>query len=100
MKFGFSGEVVPAKCACHKGQFKVEVSVCMTGQKPVIVGFIPFKTQEEAEDEIDLVTYFFAEKVIRDMGLRVQDAESVSIARGDEAAAMISRYEQDDSNLH
>lgn len=99
---GFTGEVGPAMCQCHAGQYVVLVFLInpfTQGREPC--GFKVFKTEAEAQEKMESVVMHFAEIKLAEAGLKIEEAISVEAVRGDAAIERENRlYRNQNPNLH
>lgn len=100
-EIAFGGEVHPAACECHKGQFVVVALQFdpQLGQR--IIGQEIFPTKIEAEKALESVVMKYAKKILELAGLRIDDAQDVRVLHGDKATQAINQvFNENNPNLH
>lgn len=90
-EIGFTGEVHPAMCPCHEGQFLVVVFQIHPEYGRIPVGQQMFKDEAKANDGLEGAVMAVAKQLIESVGLKVDEAARVVVAHGDEALAMEER---------
>lgn len=103
-EIGFTGEVHQAICECHDGQFFIVV-FCIhptKGRSVLPVGTSQhFKTEEEANKNLESEVMKVAKVVLKQSGLSVDQAAKVTVAHGDDAIANERRLiREGNPNLH
>ncbi len=103
-EIGFTGEVHPAACPCHQGQFLVVVFQIHPALGRIPVGQQMFKNEDLANDGLEKTVLAVATSLIESVGLKVDEAARVTVAHGDQALAMEERLMEtgtsDPADLH
>lgn len=99
-EIGFMGEVQPANCECHKGQFICVAFLLHPLQGRVYLGNAAFETEKIANENLDKFVNFTAGEVLKEMGLTRENAVKVEITHGDEALKSEARVMKDHRESH
>lgn len=101
VQVGFGGEVRPATCQCHKGQFVVHVYAVISGGGSENLGARPFATEDEANSQLDCVVKEIAHDFLNSIGLQPELASNVTVTHGDEAVKAEQRVRNNNNpRLH
>ena len=84
MNVSFTGDVVPAACSCHKGQFVGRVFKIEQG-KETLVAHTYFETEALATQHLEGFVFAVAEDSLRKMGLLIDQARKITVERGEKA---------------
>lgn len=101
MKIGFIGEVHPAECECHKGQFLVAVFCIRENLPRSFCGNKMFETEQLAEQNLEATVSECADAILAQMGLSQESANERTVSRGDAAFADENKLRNETNpNLH
>ena len=101
MKFGFTGEVVMAKCQCHKGMFAALVFLVVPGEQRQLLDNKEFKTEKEAEEALDQFVHDTAKDFLNSIGLEPDEAHTIEKHHGEAALAAEQRVQREgNTTLH
>jgi hypothetical protein len=84
INISFTGDVVPAACSCHKGQFVGRVFKIDQG-KETLIAHTYFETEALASQHIEDFVFAVAEDTLRQMGLLIDQARKITVERGEKA---------------
>lgn len=100
-EIAFVGEVQPANCDCHKGQFLCVAFLIHPIQGRVYLGNAAFATEEIAEKELGGFVNHVAAEVLEEMGLKPENAVKVDRTHGDDAMKSERDFRsRNNPNLH
>lgn len=101
MEIAFAGEVHPASCDCHKGQFFVFVFELCPYRGRRLIGTKDFKTEADANSAMHETVMSFANEVLSRMGLKHDQAKEIKVRHGEDADKAEMKYRRENNqNLH
>lgn len=100
LNISFTGDVIPAQCECHKGQFVGRAFVIERGKQKQLAHTY-FETVDLAGEHLDGFVFAVAEDYLQRIGLSVESAKTVTVQRGDEAETSTQKaMRQSNPHLH
>lgn len=91
-QIAFTGEVHKAQCQCHKGQWLVVIFMIHPYQGRIYLHNVAFKTEAEAEAELQSCVELAAMEVMTTAGLKKDLVKKVEVSHGDDAIKSESKF--------
>lgn len=98
LNISFIGDVIQARCECHKGQFVGRAFVIENGKQKQLAHTY-FETEDLAGQHLDGFVFAVAEDYLQKIGLSVESAKTITIER-DQDADMATKRAMNNSNPH
>lgn len=98
---GFRGEVFPARCDCHRGQFVAQASLVDPIEGPIYLAHTFFKTEDEASKGLNGFVKQVAFKFLEECGINADSINQVEEMNGADADKALQRFmAQNNPKLH
>lgn len=100
LEVAFIGEVHPASCECHAGQWFIGVLV-ISPQGPMPIGHDWFPSEAVANENTESTVKKFARLWLDEIGVDIDSAVKMTVANGDDAVRMAQSVSRNTNpNLH
>lgn len=97
----FSGDIIPAICNCHRGQFVARAFFVDPKKGEIEIAHTFFQSMSEAEKHLDGFVVSMADEHLKTIGLSVDSAKTMTVVRGDDALQAVRKtINESNPNLH